>query len=60
MRVSDEQILRRKTKMAYFSNKTFFYISINTGQIRMGFKAGTPEYLQKLAHLMRFSDKGLV
>ena len=58
--MSDEQIQRRKTKMAYLSNKTFFYISIDTGQIRIGFKAGTPEKLQKLAHLMRLSDKGLV
>ena len=54
------RIQRRKTKMAYLSNKTFSYISINTGQIRMGFKAGTPEKLKKLAHLMRLSDKGLV
>ena len=36
--------------------KTFFDISINTGQIWMGFKAGALEKWQQHAHRMRLSD----
>ena len=37
----------------------FFYISVNTDQIGIGFEADTPEKWQKHAHCMRLSDKNL-
>ena len=37
-----------------------FDISINPGQICMGFEADTPERLQQRAHCMRLSDQDLV
>ena len=42
------------------SGKTFFDISVNTGQICMGFEAEIPEKLKQQAHRMRLSDKDLV
>ena len=40
--------------------KTFFNISVNIGQIYIGFEADTPEKCKQHAHSMRLSDKDLV
>ena len=42
------------------SGKTLFDISVDTGQICMGFEADTPEKGQLQAFCMRLSDKDLV
>ena len=42
------------------SDKPLFDISVNTGQISMGFKADTLEKLQKYANFIRLLDKYLV
>ena len=42
------------------SGKTFFDISVNTGQICMGSKADTLEKGHQHAHIIVFSDKDLV
>ena len=42
------------------SGKTFFDISVNTGQICMGFKADTPEKWQQQANHKQLLDKDLV
>ena len=42
------------------SIQAFFDISVNTGQICMGFEADTPKKWQQQAHCMRLSDKNLV
>ena len=42
------------------SGKTFFDISVTTGQIGMEFEADTPQKWQQHAHCMRLSDKDLV
>ena len=41
------------------SGKTFFDISINTGQICLGFEIDTMEKWQQHAHCMWLSDKDL-
>ena len=42
------------------SGKTFFDISVNTGQICIGFEADTLKKWQQHAHCMWLSDKDLV
>ena len=42
------------------SGKTSFDISVNTGQILMGFEEDTPAKLHQHAHHMRLLDKDLV
>ena len=41
-------------------SKTFFDISVNTGQISMGFEADIPEKRQKNAQSIRLLEKDLV
>ena len=49
-------------KNLVYSGKTFFDISVNTGQICMGFEADTPENDSNMEHAncMGVSDKNLV
>ena len=42
------------------SGKTFFNISVNTGQICMGFEADTTEKRKQHVYLMGLSDNDLV
>ena len=55
-----QQQCRIPLKTPVVSGNTFFYISINTGQICMGFEADTLEKRQQHAHCMQLSDKDLV
>ena len=57
---SKQQQWRIPLKNPVNSGKTFFDISVNTGQICMGFEADTPEKRQQHAHCMGLSVKDLV
>ena len=57
---SKQQQWRIPLKNLVESGKTFFDISVNTGQICKEFKADTLEKRQQHAHRMRLSDKDLV
>ena len=55
----EEQIWQNLSK-SLDSGKTYYDIFVNTCQICIWFKADTPEKLQKLAQLMRLTDKDLL
>ena len=57
---SNQQQWRIPSKSPINSGKTFLDISVNTGQICLGFEADTPQKRQQHAHCMRLSDKDLV